>query len=81
MSRRQPPPMRRPHKLVAEMTAKERRQYALALRRQGRAELRELERPQREWALRQGRVRPCTMAQIEIFAADLVKGKQVSGEQ
>lgn len=45
MSRRQPPPIKEPHKLVAEMTAEERREYALARRRQGRAELRELERP------------------------------------
>ena len=45
------------------------------------AELRELGRPQREWAPRPGSVKPCTMAEIEIFAADLVEGKQVSGEQ
>ena len=45
------------------------------------AQLRELGRPQREWALRQGSVKPCTMAEIEIFAADLAEGKQVTGEQ
>ncbi len=64
-----------PHKPVSEMTAGERREYALSLRRQVRAELRELQRPQREKLLRQGRAKPRNQREWAIFAADL-KGKQ-----
>jgi hypothetical protein len=46
-----------PHKPVSEMTPEERHEYALGLRQQTRAELRELQRPQREKLLRQGRCR------------------------
>ncbi|MGH3180941.1 MAG: hypothetical protein ACRDOH_10400 [Streptosporangiaceae bacterium] len=47
-----------PHKPVSEMTMEEKRQYALALRRQIRSELREIQRPEREKLLRQGRAKP-----------------------
>ncbi len=72
MSRRRLPPLEAPAKLLSEMTPEERREYALALRRQVRAELRELERPAREKLLRQGRAKPRNRQEWEIFAANLV---------
>lgn len=61
-----------PGKPAAEMTSEERQEYVTDLRRRMRAELREIERPRRQAKLRQGRVKPRTLAEAEIFAEDLL---------
>jgi len=72
MTRPQPPEMPE-HKPVSEMTSEERREYAKELARITRRELAELNRPKRERRLRRGEVRPRNRAEMEIFAADLLK--------
>lgn len=75
MTRRPEPPDLPEHKPVSEMTPEERREYAKELARITRRELAELNRPKRERRLRRGEVRPRNRAEMEIFAADLLKDK------
>ena len=69
-------PERKP---VSEMTYEEQREYAKELRAALRRELAELNRPKRERRLRRGEVRPRNRAEMEIFAADLLKDKPGRG--
>jgi hypothetical protein len=66
----------KPEKPAAEMTPDELAEYRNDLRRR----LRDLKQPQREADLRAGRARPRTMAEIEIFATDLLKRGVVDDE-
>ncbi len=75
MTRPQPPELPE-HKPVAEMTREERIEYARELGRVVRKELAELNRPRRERRLRAGRATPRNRAELEIFAADLLKEKR-----
>ena len=75
MTRLPEPPDLPEHKPVSEMTPEERREYAKELARITRRELAELNRPKRERRLRRGEVRPRNRAEMEIFAADLLKDK------
>jgi hypothetical protein len=72
MTRPQPPEMPE-HKPVSEMTPEEQREFARELRRTVRRELAELNRPRREQKLRRGLAKPRNRAELEIFAADLLK--------
>jgi hypothetical protein len=74
MTRQQSPELPE-HKPLAEMTREERLEYARELGRITRRELAELNRPKRERQLRRGLVRPRNRAEMEIFAADLLKDK------
>ena len=71
MSPRRPPPSDEADKPAREMTPEE----VADLRARLQREIREFERPRREKALRQGRVKPRTMKEAEIFAVDLLKDK------
>jgi hypothetical protein len=57
------------------MSAEEQWECAKKLRAALRLELAELNRPKRERKLRRGLVRPKNRAELEIFAADLLKDK------
>ncbi len=71
MSRRPPPPDpgEPPPKPASEMTADERAE----LIRKIRGELREFDKARRERRIRQGRAKPRTMREMEIFASDLIE--------
>jgi hypothetical protein len=65
-------PLELPPKPADDAPESEKRAYADQLRGLLRAELRELRRPQREAALRAGRVRPKNRAEMTIFAKDIL---------
>lgn len=76
MKRPEPPESLEPGKPAAEMTPDELAGFRASLRR----EVRQFRRPGLDSRLRQGRVRPRTLAETEIFAADLLGKRESRGD-